>query len=94
MNQQKCMVQPRPPADGDIRLVSIVWNQIEPLSGNAPNANIHGNDNMWNDNDTILIKIVGIIVLLACMKILLQQQIHAHPEYEKECPICVELLDD
>lgn len=48
---------------------------------------------MW-DNDTILIKIVGIIVLLACMKILLQQQIHAHPEYEKECPICVELLDD
>ena len=46
---------------------------------------------MWNSDD-ILIKIVGIIVILACMKLLLQQQIHAHPEYEKECPICVETL--
>ena len=42
-------------------------------------------------NDDIIIKIVGIIVLLTCMKLLLQEQTHAHPERE-ECPICVNEL--
>jgi hypothetical protein len=49
------------------------------------------NYSMWSSDD-IIIKIVGIIVILACMKLLLQEQIHAHPEYEKECPICVDEL--
>ena len=43
---------------------------------------------MMNSND-ILLKIVGILVILVCMKIMIAQQTHAHPEYEKDCPICV-----
>jgi len=49
------------------------------------------NYSMWNSDD-LFIKIVGIIVILACMKILIHQEIHEHTPHEKECPICVNEL--